>query len=334
MSTDIHTIFSTGDCPSHEDLLAYYKGELKGEEKNRIEHHLMECEMCSDELGGMSKMRDVDALPQIVAGMQSEISAERRKVIRMSPRILLAAAAAVLVLLIGALFLFRSLPMNEKEKILARQNRQPATAEMQAPVPDTLKPPASPARSSSGKQLLALVHHPEKKEAEREMDASIAEKMKSPEPGAVQDKIIVESLAPMVIQKDTTSQVRPIPTASGAVSENATNMLIQQPATRLYEDKSAKRQMKSNAGRTRVDISAAMHLYDEEDYRQAAILFETRLQADTTSSADRYYLADCCFHLKDYANAKKLLQKIVNDPKDLFYKRAGDLLKEVEGKIN
>lgn len=70
-----------------------------------------------------------------------------------------------------------------------------------------------------------------------------------------------------------------------------------------------------------------------DDYQQASILFEKKLEADPSNSAARYYLAECRFHLKEYLKARQLLQKILSDPKDPYYVKAGELLKKVEAEI-
>lgn len=332
MNTDIHTIFSAGDCPPHELLLAYFRGELTGEEKNRIEQHLMQCEMCSDELGGLTKMKDVDKLPGIVAEIQSEIKARQRKIIRMNPRILITAAAATVVILIGVVFLFRFIPSREGGKLLSRQKEQPITMEMQNPVPppDSRGSPSGPA-ASAGKPLLAVVQPPKKKDAIKEQEKIVPvtteEIFADEEPR--EEKPPADSKTIIVQHQDSAIQPTALGFASGIATESVSGKGVAMQPPALVEEKSDMgKSDKKRSGFFSDD--PAMILYHKADYQQASILFEKKLETDSSNSAVHYYLADCRFHLKEYLKARELLQKIVSNPKDAYYQRAVELMKKID----
>ena len=56
-------------CIRQDILLKYLKGELSGKERNLVERHLLECEMCSDELEGLSNLLE----PERVAELEREL---------------------------------------------------------------------------------------------------------------------------------------------------------------------------------------------------------------------------------------------------------------------
>ena len=43
-------------CIRQDALLEYLQGKLSGKERNLVEKHLLECEMCSDELEGLTNL--------------------------------------------------------------------------------------------------------------------------------------------------------------------------------------------------------------------------------------------------------------------------------------
>ena len=51
-------IFQSNTCPEEAVLKAYLKGKLTKEQIRQVELHLADCEMCSDELEGMSKLSE------------------------------------------------------------------------------------------------------------------------------------------------------------------------------------------------------------------------------------------------------------------------------------
>jgi|GEM_PF-4806534 len=327
MNTDIHNVFSAGDCPPHEQLLSYFRGDLTGEEKNRIEHHLMECEMCSDELGGLSKMKDVEILPDIVAEIQSGLKAKQRKIIPVNPRILLLAAAATVVLVIGVGFLFRFIPFRQQEQALTQK-----TEKSVQPIPSRMSP--SSGTGSAGKSLLAVVQPPKKKDVNKEEEKIV--------PILMEDKLADEETRTARLaedrkalrepQQDSATQTKALGYGSNAAGVSVDNKTVAMQPRALAEKKTDnERMVKQGAGPGFND--AAMVLYHKADYYQASHLFEISLELDSASSANRYYLANCRFHLKEYLKAKQLLQKIISDPKDNYYQQAVELMKKVEAEI-
>jgi len=70
MSSEIDNIFSTTPCPSQDSLLQYVKGTLNDKVKREIEKHLADCEMCSDEIEGLSLL----SKPEVIESIEIELN--------------------------------------------------------------------------------------------------------------------------------------------------------------------------------------------------------------------------------------------------------------------
>jgi TolA-binding protein len=325
MNADIHTVFSAGDCPPYEQLLAFSRGELSGEEKNRIEHHLAECAMCTDELGGLSKMKDVSKLPEIVAGIQSEIKDKQRKIIPLNRRFIFVSAAATVIILLGVLFLFRLLPSRQPEKTVAHNMEK-----LFSPAPSQVSSP--PEASSVRKPLLAVVQHPEKKEVikEEEKNVPVVEQEVIADEKPKEVVKAAETEASGIIKQDSAVQARDVGIAATTVAGNADEKTVVKTPV-------ASQEARKNSGYSFImkdgsaSFDSAMMLYRKGIYAQASILFVKKLETDPANSAGRYYLADCWYRLKEYTKARRELEKLLSDPKDPYYQRGSELLKKVKG---
>jgi hypothetical protein len=56
----INNIFKASACLTEAELKAYISQKLEGEELHRVECHLLDCELCSDAVEGLSTSTDVD----------------------------------------------------------------------------------------------------------------------------------------------------------------------------------------------------------------------------------------------------------------------------------
>jgi len=73
MKTNNNISNSSEGCIPVDMLIKYIKGELSGVERNRIERHLSSCEMCSDELEGLSLLEKPEEIESIVGELNSKI---------------------------------------------------------------------------------------------------------------------------------------------------------------------------------------------------------------------------------------------------------------------
>lgn len=107
-----------GGCISSDMLLKYVKGELSGLERNQIERHLTSCEMCSDELEGLSLLADPNAIVEIESNLnrgvdEDIIGAEKQKPVW--GFYLRIAASIILLVGVSSLIYIRSFKDSQKK---------------------------------------------------------------------------------------------------------------------------------------------------------------------------------------------------------------------------
>jgi tetratricopeptide (TPR) repeat protein len=73
MITDYTNIFNESQCLTNDEMLKYISGQLSKEDKQRVERHVADCEMCNDELEGMILMKDRKKLNEIITILNTKI---------------------------------------------------------------------------------------------------------------------------------------------------------------------------------------------------------------------------------------------------------------------
>ncbi len=111
MISEINHIFNHSSCLTFNEIEQYVSGTLNENDKRRVELHLADCQMCSDEIDGFALLKDKNSLPDIVAGLHKQtdeiisagkvipLQSSRKKNIKR-----LFSIAASLILLLGAGF--------------------------------------------------------------------------------------------------------------------------------------------------------------------------------------------------------------------------------------
>ncbi|MCH8317628.1 MAG: hypothetical protein IIA88_03915, partial [Bacteroidetes bacterium] len=69
-------LFSETDCLSLKILQKYLGDALTTNQMQVVEKHLLDCELCSDALDGLSMMPDGSKVEKIAAGINKEIRAK------------------------------------------------------------------------------------------------------------------------------------------------------------------------------------------------------------------------------------------------------------------
>ena len=102
LETNIHN--TSHDCISQAEMIAYIQGKLSAIEMNRIERHLLECEMCNDEFEGLSLLEKPESIIEITTDLNKEIleKISTTKVIAFPiKRIMMVAASIVIIFGLG-----------------------------------------------------------------------------------------------------------------------------------------------------------------------------------------------------------------------------------------
>ena len=126
MTNKLHKIFSETGCLSEEVLQKYLKDELAKKEKHLVEKHLIDCEICSDVLEGMSLVGDFKSVAPIFAEINSEIKSHiekpkpKSRVIKLNSWLPYVAAAAVILFVVS--FFYLKPDLNENQTIVAEKS--------------------------------------------------------------------------------------------------------------------------------------------------------------------------------------------------------------------
>jgi hypothetical protein len=79
MNEEYQDIFTATACPTQQQLLDYVQGRLTGEALHEVEHHLADCEMCSEAVEGLSAFEQKEKIPVWLRQMKWEMLRKLRK---------------------------------------------------------------------------------------------------------------------------------------------------------------------------------------------------------------------------------------------------------------
>lgn len=126
MNSKLINIFSESGCPAEGVLQKYINEELSHSKKHEVEKHLIDCEMCNDEVEGLKLMNDSVKLNSIVDKINNQIT-HKTKVRILKPLFSFVRIAAVLLILliIGSLYiLYNNLNNFESNQALTDNIKQ------------------------------------------------------------------------------------------------------------------------------------------------------------------------------------------------------------------
>ncbi len=85
MSPDYKNIFTQSSCLTNSEMIDYLSGNLSADKIRKVEFHLSDCEMCNDELEGLSNLKDTKQLPIIVNSLNNKIDSYFKEKIIIPP---------------------------------------------------------------------------------------------------------------------------------------------------------------------------------------------------------------------------------------------------------
>jgi len=338
MDDQFHMIFSASDCPSHQQLLDYLFNRLTDMEKHRVEAHLIDCAMCSDELEGLAAMKNPEELPDIVAEIESGIKLHRSRRIPVYIRYVMATAALIL-LMVGAYFIFPFVVKKEHPPLVSEETTLPAAESSEkklreAPPPEVMNLPVEvPVRTKPVARMSSQSMHDESNHLIPTipvMDTVPKRNLMNPE---------VESLAP--VNAAVAGVALPVISDSiphaGEVSLNQSQVMVMEykvPLVRSEKPVTSEKVIpvmeykmpRSNIiepGQALMD--SAMVAFLRQDYRKAATFFKDILADNPDNESAIYHLAYCFAELKERKKAVKELDKILSDSTCTYFQKARDL---------
>jgi TolA-binding protein len=126
MNNTINDFFEDGDCPSENELSNYIEGKCSDADANKIEAHLLNCEMCSDALEGLSLLNPTSKINSINTELHQKIDqlTETTKTRILFPWQI---AAAFILLFASAGLLWFFVPKNPTDTLTLESQKSDAT---------------------------------------------------------------------------------------------------------------------------------------------------------------------------------------------------------------
>ena len=136
MNNTINDFFEEGDCPSENELSNYIEGKCSDADAHKIEAHLLNCEMCSDALEGLSLLNPTSKINSINTELHQKIDqlTETTKTRILIPWQI---AAAFILLFASAGMLWFFVPKNPTETLSLETEQKEATTQQSDPEPST-----------------------------------------------------------------------------------------------------------------------------------------------------------------------------------------------------
>ena len=104
----LNIIFNNSECISTDEMISFLNGNLTEKENNRIEKHLLVCEMCKDEINGIKEFGDINRIDNIVLELNKKIDKrienKVRKIVFLKKNYF-QIAAAILILISSTFFI-------------------------------------------------------------------------------------------------------------------------------------------------------------------------------------------------------------------------------------
>ncbi len=354
MNNNHYKIFEQTECPSHQVLQDYLDGKLSDKEKHLLEKHLIDCEMCSDELEGLSLLKEKDKLDIIVEDIKSRTLRKQGKIIPLVHRYRIAAAAAILIIL-AALILILQLSTDRKQKPVIAENNEIVAEKIQKQEKETDE---SAGQASSDKGIISQEEKVVKKEIvkpeiiaiapiEDESDVAVAtddieeitsgiigEKVAELEAVPSQELIITESAGAKSGTYDSNKFIEDKiavaeETEVTGRNEPSVNEINELKKVSSGKDKNvasvtaqdvSKKSSKSLAEPTAMDL--ALEKYNSQKYRSASKLYEEIISSDSINFKAIYYTALCQYELENYDNAVIYLDKVLSNHENPYYSKA------------
>lgn len=119
MTSEINRIFDSGECLTLEEMQSYIDERVSGKELNRMERHLLDCEMCNDAMDGLRNTPDAKLNLEHIDDDITELFA-------MKPEIIFPwqIAAAFALIFVSTLTLWLVIPKADENKLAEKTGTQ------------------------------------------------------------------------------------------------------------------------------------------------------------------------------------------------------------------
>jgi tetratricopeptide (TPR) repeat protein len=345
MTTPTNRIFDSGVCLSLEEMQAYIDGSLKGADLNRVERHLLDCEMCEDALEGLKNSPNATANIDLIDEAIDRMTESKPKVI--FPWKI---AAAFALIFASTLTLWLVIPKNDENKLAEKSvdsnqqlinSDQSVVAEPTSPTSTSNSIPAqdqaqqngnsssAPAAGSPTPQVttsrMAMEVSPNKNSREDVVADEVAEKTQGF--AVSQEEALEPQMAPPVeISKKAKADNVKEEKVNVAEAEkfSSAKMYESAPAVTM-----AAKDVKANKIATDEFLNSGIKELEKGEYKKAEQIFISYLAMESPKRDQAYwYLSKIYIHQKDNSKAKKMLNAVIKENKS-FVKEAQEALSKL-----
>jgi periplasmic protein TonB len=124
-----YKLYNPGDCIPEQTMFDYIDNKLSPKEQHMVEKHLIDCDLCADALEGLKLLKNRKRIADLNLAVRERIAAPEKKTVILNMRIVISAAAAV-ILFIGGIYFFQNFTASEKED-LAELKEAPSASVVQ-----------------------------------------------------------------------------------------------------------------------------------------------------------------------------------------------------------
>ncbi len=312
----------SGDCISTDVLLKYIKGELSGYMKNMVERHVASCEMCSDELEGLSLMEEPERIDEITLDLRRKVDETINLPYKEIPYLKFSIqVAALMLILIGvsALYFFFSYKQPKLDYVTLARMELDEIASLGNGGKDTLilsncevvKHDKGLLKVETVDEVVSLEYQPpvivDSVSAEKEILAELKEEKVTE---AVRENNYLDDKQAV---SESVVQYAPVSTSKKVAAEG-----FAFAAKSRLESKDAGLSSLSYSAKKQV----AMRLFEQKKYEQALNTFEIISSDLPVSDSILLYKSICYYHLTRFDDAILNLTELANNPQKIQFPEA------------
>lgn len=342
MTTPTNRIFDSGVCLTLEEMHAYNNGTLNGKELNRVERHLLDCEMCEDALEGLKNSPNAEANIDFIDDAIDRMTESKPKVI--FPWKI---AAAFALIFASTLTLWFVIPKNGENKLaektvtqeqqLINSDQSVAPEPAQTTIADPNSQPQTQSSATSEAPMAtsysAISKNQEVRDevvADKEVVAeelTITDNVKSSAGNASSD--VAESVAPVAAPAEVSKKAI---TGKYKEEESMKRESDNISAAKVFEKgevtTSATKDYKAVQGSDNLYLTAAITQIENGDYKGAEKNLKEYLKLDSPKKDQAYwYLSKVYLHNNDTKRAKEMLKAVIKENKALVKEAQEELSK-------
>jgi len=339
MKEDNNISNHNNECLTSDMLIKYIKGELSGLERNRIERHLSSCEMCSDEMEGLSNMENPEMVDEISLNLNKKIDSLTAKPEREIPYLgmyIRVAASIIFVLGISSVIYFTT--FRKTPSIMPNYALMEA-AETAPAAPDSSNDKMLKDIAANDNTENRKLEEPQKSKGNREVENRIdkpRENVKYVAPVVVDSLVSDDETVVEIMEEEVNKSVVVDELVVAETNQVASESIVQlAPASvekksslalggvARKESLSADKSVRTAASLTYNERkTSAIRLFSKQKYKEALAVFAELYNDYPINDTTQFYSSMCNYHLNRFNETISSIAAIAKNNQSVFYNEA------------